>query len=328
MNSALTLTGIPSNQNGTFMSGFLKSAVRKSARKFGQWLTSENNLPRVRATKQFFETALGDQNAVNETRTRYAHLIRDQGKLERLSIHERKFYSQFGEDGLLLYFFDKIGAPNKTFIEFGIEDGRECNSANLAINFGWGGLFLDGGDELVAKACEFYHGQHGIDPEHVKIKSHFITVENVNDLFCKYGMEGEIDMLSIDIDGVDYWVWEAIACVKPRLVVMEYNAVLGRDRSITVPYEASFDRYEKHASGMYFGVSLKAATKLAEKKGYMLAGCDTAGANAFFVRRELGEGRLDEFTPEEAFYSCAPRIRTMTQEEQWNTVKDLPFVEI
>ncbi len=319
---------IPSNENGTPMSGFLKSAVRRNARKFGRWLTSEKNLPRVRATKQFFATALGDQNTFNETRSRYAHLMRDQGKAQRLAIHERKFYSQFGEDGLLLHFFDKIGAPNKTFIEFGIEDGRECNAANLAINFGWGGLFIDGGEELVAKACDFYHGQHGISPDHVKIMPHFITVENVNDLFRNNGMEGEIDMLSIDIDGVDYWVWEAIDCVQPRLVVMEYNAVLGRERSITVPYEASFDRYQKHPSGMYFGISLKAVTKLANKKGYLLAGCDTSGANAFFVRRDLGEGKLDEFTPEEAFYSCAPRIRTMTQEQQWETVKGLPFVEI
>jgi hypothetical protein len=310
------------------MSGFIKSTVRRNARRFGRWLTSDNNLPRLRATKQFFETAIGDPNSVSIAQQTYANLIYDQSKAANLTKYEQKFYSQFGEDGLILHFFDKIGAPNKTFIEFGIEDGKECNSANLAINFGWKGLFIEGDPALAERASDFYHGHHGIDPEHVQIKNHFITLENVNDLFKQHGFEGEVDVLSIDIDGVDYWVWEAINIVKPRMVIAEYNAVLGRDRSITVPYDAAFDRYQHDASGTYFGISLKAACKLAEKKGYVLVGCESSGANAFFVRRDLAEGKLDEFTPDEAFYPCAPRLRTQTEEEQWNAIKHLKFVDI
>jgi hypothetical protein len=311
------------------MSSFIKTILRRNARKLGRWLTSEENLPRLRATRDYLLSEIGDANAVNESRCRHKSLIHGLDKNAELAIHERKFYSQFGEDGLLLYFFDKIGAPNKSFIEFGIEDGHECCAANLAINFGWKGLYLEGDPNQAKKASEFYHERHGIDPEHVQIRSHFITRENVNELFTKYGYTGEIDLLSIDIDGVDYWIWEAIECVKPRLIIAEYNAVFGAERSITVPYSPSFDRYDHDDSGMYFGISLKAAHKLATKKGYVLCGCESSGANSFFIRKDLAEkAGLATFTPEEAFYPCAPRVRTMTPEEQWNKVKHLPFEEI
>lgn len=308
---------------------FIKTILRRNARKLGRWLTSEENLPRLKATKDFLFANLGDQNLTNEICCRYKDLILGLDKNTELAIHERKFFSQFGEDGLLLYFFDKIGAPNKSFIEFGIEDGTECCAANLAINFGWKGLYLEGDPKQAEKACDFYHHKHGIAPDHVQIKSHFITRENVNELFTRYGYTGEIDLLSIDIDGVDYWIWDAIECVQPRLVLAEYNAVLGREKALTVPYSPSFDRYDHEPTGVYFGMSLKAASKLAEKKGYVLAGCESSGANAFFIRKDLIEGSgLATFTPDEAFYPCAPRIRTHTEEELWNRVKDLPLEEV
>lgn len=308
---------------------FIKTILRRNARKLGRWLTSEENLPRLRATKDFLLANIGNPNATNEICCQYKNLIHGLDKNTELAIHERKFYSQFGEDGLLLYFFDKIGAPNKSFVEFGIEDGTECCAANLAINFGWKGLYLEGDPKQAEKACNFYHDKHHIDPEHVKIKSHFITRENVNELFTKYGYTGEIDLLSIDIDGVDYWIWDAIECVQPRLVLAEYNAVFGCDRALTVPYSPSFDRYDHEETGVYFGMSLKAANKMAEKKGYVLVGCESSGANSFFVRKDLVEkSGLATFAPEEAFYPCAPRIRTHTEEQLWNRVKDLPFEEV
>lgn len=308
---------------------FIKTILRRNARKIGRWLTSEGNLPRLKATKDYLMANIGDPNATNEICCQYQNLIHGLDKNTELAIHERKFYSQFGEDGLLLYFFDKIGAPNKSFIEFGIEDGTECCAANLAINFGWKGLYLEGDPKQAEKASNFYHEKHHIDPDHLKIKSHFITRENVNELFTKYDYTGEIDLLSIDIDGVDYWIWDAIECVQPRLVLAEYNAVLGRDRALTVPYFPSFDRYDHEETGVYFGMSLKAANAMAEKKGYVLVGCESSGANSFFVRKDLiGESGLATFTPDEAFYPCAPRVRTHTEEQLWNRVKDLPFDEV
>lgn len=311
------------------MRKLVKSIAFRFLRALGTWLTNEKNLPRLRVVQEFFERAAGHPTAVCLAQQKYPGLIFDQSKKARLRNFQQKFYSQFSEDGLIMYFLDRIGAPNKTFIEFGIEDGTECNAAHLAINFGWKGLFIEGDPEEAERARHFYHKQHPIDPEHVKIKNHFITLENVNDLFKQHGFEGEIDLLSIDIDGVDYYVWEAINVIQPRMVITEYNAVFGRDRSLTVPYDPKFDRDDFHSSGICFGMSLKAANKLAEKKGYVLVGCESSGSNAFFVRKDLAEAaKVDTFTPEEAFYPCRPRLRTQTQDEQWETVKDCKLVEI
>ncbi|MEW6302259.1 MAG: hypothetical protein AB1705_02235 [Verrucomicrobiota bacterium] len=306
----------------------LKSAARKGVRKFARWVFNEKNLPRVRVARSYARAMLGEDNEIAEIRSKHLDLIRDLDKRARLRTEERQIFSQFGEDGLILYFLSRIGAPHKNFIEFGIEDGVECNAANVAINFGWAGLFLEGSPSLAERAREFYHRRHRIAPDHVRIESHFLTRENVNDIFAKYGYTGEIDLLSLDIDGNDYWLWEAIQVVTPRLVVIEYNATFGAERAVTVPYEAAFQREAKHPSGWYHGASLRALNKLAKRKGYFLGGCDSSGANAFFVREDVGRGKVEELTVEEAFYPCAPRLRSMSQERQFEVVKNLPLVEV
>lgn len=115
----------------------------------------------------------------------------------------------------------------------------------------------------------------------------FLTVENLADTITGAGVPAGLDLLSIDVDGVDYWLWESLTCVSPRVVVIEYNASFGPHRSITVPYESGFDRVEKHPSTFYHGASLSALAKLGAKKGYSLVGCDSNGVNAFFVRNDL-----------------------------------------
>ncbi len=307
------------------MSELIKNAARRGLRRVARWASTGKNLPRLKGLQAWWRRHVGDPNEINALREHYATLIHAPDKRQRLAVHERKIHSQFGEDGLLLHLFSKVGAPAKSFIEFGIEDGTECNAANLALHFGWGGLLMDGSESLAERARQFYHGRHGIAPSHVQIHTHFITRENVNDLFAQHGFRGEVDLLSIDIDGVDYWVWDAVSVVSPRLVIIEYNASFGPERSVTVPYERSFERYAHHPSGWYHGASLTALSRLAAKKGYFLAGCDTCGANAIFVRRDAGEGKVEEFTPAEAFYPCAPRQREATLEEQWERVKHLPL---
>ena len=113
-----------------------------------------------------------------------------------------------------------------------------------------------------------------------------------------------------------------------RADYFEIDSDFGPERSVTVPYEPAFERYAHHPSGCYHGASLLAFTKLASKKGYFLAGCDSAGANAIFIRRDIGQGKVAEFTPEEAFYPCAPRLREASLDEQWARVKHLPLIEI
>ncbi len=242
-----------------------------------------------------------------------------------LSKHERKIYSQNGEDGILLYLFSRIGTTGKTFIEFGCGDGVECNTANLSVFMGWRGLLLDGGEAKVEQARAFYDEKLGPERSRVNVAQHFIYPDNVNAIFAANGMTGEIDLLSIDIDGNDYWVWKAIDAVNARVVVIEYNSSLGRDRSITVKYDRDFDYFQKHATGFYHGASLRAFTKLAREKGYVLAGCDANGINAFFVRRDAAEGKVAESSVEEAWVENRYRAKEMDVEQQFACIRDMDF---
>jgi hypothetical protein len=310
------------------MSNPFSETLKRLLRRMDRSLFEENNIRRITSLHTFRELADRHPGLMNAMRSTHPELIRGLDKRARLQMAERRIYSQGGEDGLLLHFFSTAGAPNKTFIEFGIEDGVECNAANLAVNFGWHGLFLEGSPHLVERARAFYHQRHGLPATAVRIENRFVTRDNVNTLFREAGFDGEVDLLSIDIDGADYWIWEAVTTVRPRVVAIEYNASFGAERSVTVPYEAEFDRYRKHTSGWYHGASLGALAKLAAARGYALAGCDSFGANAFFVRRDVMCPGVEEFTVAEAFYPSVPRLRECSQEAQFNLIRHLPLTEI
>jgi hypothetical protein len=125
-----------------------------------------------------------------------------------------------------------------------------------------------------------------------------VTAENINELLSRAGFTGEIDLLSIDIDFNDYWVWKAVEAARPRVVVIEYNAALRPPMSLVVPY--SPDRMM--SGGNYFGASLEALVRLGRAKGYRIVGCSFAGVNAFFVRDDLCAGHfLEPATAEEHF---------------------------
>lgn len=240
---------------------------------------------------------------------------------------EYRVHSQNGEDGLMLYVFSQIGVTNRKFIEFGIGDGTECIAANLLLNFGWSGLMIEGSSSYANHATNYYNTHPKMQGE-VKILNKFITKDNINSLFKEGGIEGEIDLLSIDIDGNDYWVWKAIEAVSPRVIIVEYNATFGKEKAITVEYDPSFMRIDKHSSGYYYGLSLKAAENLGKEKGYVLVGCDSEGVNAIFVRNDINLGKLQATTAEEAYYEMKVRSDVCSLTEQYNTIKHLPIVEV
>jgi len=238
---------------------------------------------------------------------------------------EFKIFSKNGGDGILLYIFSKIGCTNRAFVEMGVEDGRECNTANLSLNFGWKGLLIDANEVWIRSAQLFYQGELGKMSGNVKTAACFVTAENINQLLKDNGFEGEIDLLSIDIDGNDYWVWQAINAINPRVVVAEYNASFGPDRSLTVKY----DPHRFYGKDLYFGASLAAFKKLADSKGYILIGCDFQGHDAFFVRKDAAEGKFVELSIEEAFYPNPSLIKTIgSLEKQFEQIKHLDFEEI
>jgi len=225
-----------------------------------------------------------------------------------LTAHELSIYSQNGEDGILLYLFSRIGTTDRRFVEFGVQDGTECNTANLSINHGWSGLLIDGDEDNVKNGSSFYSMYLGNDRNKIRFVCKFVTAENINEIISASGITGEIDILSIDIDGVDYWVWKQIDCVSPRVVVIEYNASLGVDASVTIPYDPKFVWNSTSYPHLFFtGASLRALTTLGASKGYRLVGCDSQGVNAFFVRNDVAPDAVPALTVEEAYFPHALR---------------------
>jgi hypothetical protein len=199
-------------------------------------------------------------------------------------------FSQNDEDGMIDEVFRRIGTGARFFVEFGVETGRENNTVSLLLG-GWRGLWIEG-DPASAQAVrtEF---RSALEVGRLALFESFVTAENVEDLFRSAGVPEDFDLLSIDIDGNDFWVWKAIRAFRPRAVVIEYNASLGRTARIVRPYEPT-RRWDGTSA---FGASLAALETLGREKGYALVGCDANGVNAFFVRDDLVEDRfLGPFT--------------------------------
>jgi hypothetical protein len=211
--------------------------------------------------------------------------------------HEFQVYSQWGEDGLIQYLIERINIDRSVFVEFGVERYTESNTRFLLINNNWSGLVIDGSEKNIdyIKSDSIYW-QHNL-----KAECAFIDKDNINTLFEKNGITGDIGLLSIDIDGNDYWVWDAIDVVTPRIVVCEYNSVFGYEKKVTIPYDPCFSRTSAHYSNLYWGASISAFTLLGKAKGYSLVGSNSAGNNLFFVRNDLMQN-LREVSPKEAHY--------------------------
>ncbi len=216
--------------------------------------------------------------------------------VKKLSEVEFKVCSQFGDDGIIQYLIHNMDVSNRRFIEFGVEDYTECNTRFLLLMGDWSGLIIDGSAENIRKVkrSEIYWKYD------LKAEAAFVTRENIDEIFSRHSFSGEIGLLSIDIDGNDYWIWEKIEVVKPDIVVVEFNSVFGGERKITIPYDAAFARTGAHFSNLYYGCSLGALCHLAERKGYYLVGCNSAGNNAYFVRKEK-IGNLSIFTAREGY---------------------------
>lgn len=197
-----------------------------------------------------------------------------------------QFYSQTDEDGILLYIFSKIGTTNKVCVEIGCGDGTENNTANLILNHWWRGVLLDAHPKNMERCVEFYGPNKRSRVSPPVVGSLFATAENIDSFLseqCK--VNGNIDLLSIDIDGMDYWVWKAIECIQPRVVVIESSQIMGPTASVTVPYRWDFIIDEDNRD--FCGASVSATNKLGREKGYKLVGRSVYGFNTFFVRDDI-----------------------------------------
>lgn len=256
-----------------------------------------------------------------------------QGVRGNSCLQEREFqvYSQWGEDGIIHWLTNNVGVSRPVFVEFGVEDYREANTRFLLQQRNWSGLIIDCDPKNIEtiKTSDLYWRYN------VKAVSAFLTRENINQILLENGVSGEIGLLSIDVDGNDYWIWDAITCVSPAIVVCEYNSLFGVRRPITVPYSSSFDRRRAHTSGLYYGASLPALHQLALRKDYILVGSNSAGNNAFFVRRDLAGG-MSGCSPKEVYVPAQYREGRSTSgeftfansDERLAAVAEMPVLDV
>jgi hypothetical protein len=222
-----------------------------------------------------------EQNAFHQA------LLRDERYADpkRLARFERQVFSQNGEDGVIQEIFQRIGTQDRFFVEVGVGNGLECNSAYL-LRRGWRGAWIDGDRQALSDAANEF--KEVIDGGRLRIVPQAVSGRNIAAVLRQASVPDEFDLLSLDIDRNTYHLWNALGHLKPRVVVIEYNAIIPPDEQWFVEEvpEAGWN------GSSYFGASLKAYQTLAEKYGYSLVGCETTGVNAFFVRNDLVQDRF------------------------------------
>ena len=250
------------------------------------------------------------------------------------SLHEVEFrvYSQFGDDGIIQWLVAQLPSLPRRFVEFGVEDYSESNTRFLMVSRNWSGLVMDGSPGNIARLrARKWFWRYGLTAQ-----AHFLTRENVDALIAEWAGREPVGLLHIDVDGNDYWLWEAVQCISPGIVIMEFNAVFGADRAITIPYAPDFRRFDAHHSGQYAGASLAALTHLAGLKGYALIGINSAGNNAYFLRRDLLDDDLVEVPVARAFVrpnyresrDSSGRLDFLSYERRQAVLRGMPVVNV
>ena len=236
-----------------------------------------------------------------------------------LNLFEKKVFSQGGEDGIIAEIFNRIGITDSWFVEFGVQDGLECNSL-LLLHQNWRGLWVEGDRGDYLKVKENLGVFLGRDTLQVEYK--FVTPENFERILGQGKIPHEFDLLSIDIDYNDYWVWKALTNYRPRVVVIEYNAQFPPPVKVVVDYNPQ----ASYVSSTFFGASLQSLELLGREKGYQLVGCSFSGVNAFFVRDDLAENRFALPATAENFYE--PARLFLTARKPWFSSRTGSFQSI
>jgi hypothetical protein len=189
-------------------------------------------------------------------------------------------FTYHGEDGIIFYLLQQLKSVPSTFVDIGAGDGIKSNCANLAVHYGWTGIFIDQNKKQLAIGKSFYKKVGSKNNKHIQFINEEIRVDNVNQVIEQAGINGPVGLLSIDIDGNDYWIWKAIEIIQPRIIVIEAKVEFGY-QDIIVPYSPD----NHHAvDKLYNGASVEALRKLGIKKGYKLAGSNLYGYNLFFIK--------------------------------------------
>lgn len=235
-------------------------------------------------------------------------------------------YSQFEEDGIILYLLTMIGVDAGTVAEMCCGSGKECMATNLILNHGYKGFLFDGSEANIEAATQFFHAKKDCLLVKPELRCSWITTDNVNALLTSSGCPRDLDFFSLDIDGNDYWVWEAIEAISPKVCCFETLDIAPSNKSLTIPYDSNFDCWSQPRELRDFrSVSLAAMVKLSRSKGYRLIGSHKHGFNVFFMRDDIG----NDFFPEVSVVDVHNNPWTKYgQSHRWETVKNLGWVEV
>ena len=208
-------------------------------------------------------------------------------KPQKISDVEFKVFSQWGEDGIIEFLLSNIPISNKFFVEFGVENYRESNTRFLMMNRNWSGLVIDGSQKNVEDIKkQSIYWQYDL-----QAINHFITKENINriihDQLSKLKIDSNIGILSVDIDGIDYWVLDEINVITPTIIICEYNTLFGNQIPLSVPYDPGFVRSKFSHTNLYWGANLKAFEIMLKNKGYAYVGSNMQNLNAFFIKSDI-----------------------------------------
>ncbi|MDA9616027.1 hypothetical protein N9S20_01520 [Candidatus Pelagibacter sp.] len=201
-------------------------------------------------------------------------------RIKNISEVEFQVFSQWGEDGIIDWIIDKFPEIPKSFLEIGTQDYKESNTRFLLTNRNWDGFLIEGDKNAVKNIkSQRVYWKHNL-----KVKNIFITKKNINTVIQKFNVPKKLGLLSMDIDGIDYWALKELSVLNPSIIICEYNALFGLKKSITVPYKENFIRSKEHYSNLYYGASIQAFIDVLKKKKYHLVGTNSAGNNAFFIK--------------------------------------------
>jgi len=257
--------------------------------------------------------------------------IKSHGVHESIQDAEFKVFSQFGDDGIIQYLIHNVEIDHRKFVEFGVEDYTEANSRFLLVNNNWSGLVIDGNKSNIDRVRQ---DEISWKYDLIAVEA-FVTRENINEYLLRNNFADGIGMLSIDVDGNDYWIWESIHAVDPVIAVVEYNSVFGCDHAITIPYDPTFVRTRAHRSNLYWGASLKALCMLADRKGYCFVGSNSAGNNAYFVKKnkvgnlrtfDAGEGYVESKFKESR--DSHGRLTYLSGKDRLKKIHDMPVYDV
>ena len=204
-------------------------------------------------------------------------------KIKDLSEVEFQVHSQWGEDGIIDWLINKFPEVPKNFLEIGTENYQESNTRFLLVNKNWDGFIIEANKTSVKDI----KSQRIFWKHNLKVENAFITKDNINKVIKKINIPRKLGLLSLDIDGVDYWILSKLSVLEPSIIICEYNSLFGQKKAITVPYKENYIRSNEHYSNLYYGASIKAFIDLMKKKNYYLIGTNSAGNNAFFLKKNI-----------------------------------------